>query len=130
MRLVLYLLASLCLARAAGAVAVARWVIVPVGLESGLAGVWELAVGSWVALEVAVAVGLGLAARNPLRNRAAVLLSAAVIAGRLAIDVWGALRFSPDLAMVCLLDLVLHLALFSLWLRAIPSLVQAPGWNE
>lgn len=130
MRLVLYLLASLCLARAAGAVAVARWVVVPVGLESGLAGVWELAVGSWVALEVAVAVGLGLAARNPLRNRAAVLLSAAVIAGRLAIDVWGALRFSPDLAMVCLLDLVLHLALFSLWLRAIPSLVQAPGWNE
>lgn len=120
MSLVLYLLAGLCLARASVAFMLARWAMSP----------WlEVAVASWVALEVAVAVGLGLAARSPVRNLAAVWLGAALIVSRLGLDVWGALRFPPDLAMACLLDLVLHLALFSGWLRAIPDVIRAPGWS-
>lgn len=122
---VLYVLAAASVVRAAIA-AMAMGARLPLDLRAAPADAWtSTALLAWLALEMCVVVVSLIGASDPPRERAAVWGGAAVIVGRLVVDVVGVLSLPVEFAMALLLDLVVHLALFSFWLRAIPAVVQS-----
>ncbi len=130
MSLVFYLLAVTCVGRAClGAAASALFG--ESGLPASSIEVWfRLAAMGWLGLELALSTVFLFAARRPVTEHGAVWGSLGVIVTRLVVDVVGVLSFPPQVALWLLLDLVVHLALFSLWLRAVPDVVKSPEWKR